>query len=205
MVLTLVSCHALCTSRLFVELLTVRWGELKGYVDKPINSSFSMFLDALLKLLRFASAPLFFIFDLFSLKGWRFLDTIGDKIRDLINILTSWVQKLGLGAFTFLVSNLLLWFPLVKLAYTISFYDRCYEIRVYRLCFTIEYCKSFNSDVRALQAYLCFAWSIKFLQQNHSERRKKKTRFFSFTFFSTLILSSWVLRSINTAFNYYTT
>ena len=89
MVLTLVSCHALCTSRLFVELLTVRWGELKGYVDKPINSSFSMFLDALLKLLRFASAPLFFIFDLFSLKGWRFLDTIGDKIRDLINILTS--------------------------------------------------------------------------------------------------------------------
>lgn len=88
MVLTLVSCHALCTSRLFVELLAVRWGELKGYVEKPINSSFSLFLETLLKILRFTSAPLFFIFDLFSLKGWKFLDSMWERIQNLFSVLT---------------------------------------------------------------------------------------------------------------------
>lgn len=79
-----VSCHALCTSRLSVELLAVRWGELKGYVDLPINSSFVVFLETLLKVLRFTSAPLFFVFDLFSLKGWNFLDSAGSWVRNKV-------------------------------------------------------------------------------------------------------------------------
>ena len=79
MVLALVSCHALCIARVFVELLAVRWGVAMSSGDgKPlkVKDSFSIFLEALLFALRCVSAPLFFIFDLFSVKGWMALDKI---------------------------------------------------------------------------------------------------------------------------------
>ena len=76
MVLALVSCHALCIARVFVELLAVRWGVAMSSGDGKVKDSFSIFLEALLFALRCVSAPLFFIFDLFSVKGWMALDKI---------------------------------------------------------------------------------------------------------------------------------
>ena len=78
MVIVFVSCNALCTATLFVELVAARRDGLKIYVDRPYTQSFTTFLKTLLYALRFVSAPLFFILDLFSLK---FLETMGRAIR----------------------------------------------------------------------------------------------------------------------------